>query len=81
MKLGVPVITSNTSCMPEIAKDCAMIIDPHNTNQIKNTMTKISTNQLLRKKLIQKGEARAKDFNWSKSAEKIWKIIRKCKNQ
>ena len=81
MKLRVPVITSNTSCMPEIAQDCAIIVDPYNTNEIKNAMSQISTDTLLRKKLIQKGEARAKDFNWSKSADKIWKIIRKCKNQ
>jgi len=81
MKLGVPVITSNTSCMPEIAKDCAMIVDPHNTNQIKNAMHQISTNQLLRKALIQKGEARAKDFNWSTSADIIWKVIQNVNNQ
>ena len=81
MKLGVPVITSNTSCMPEIAKDCAIIVDPHNTNQIKNAMYEISTNQLIRKELIQKGEARAKDFNWSTSADIIWKVIQNVNNQ
>tara|TARA_B100000902_G_scaffold398515_1_gene465555 strand:- start:910 stop:2028 length:1119 start_codon:yes stop_codon:yes gene_type:complete len=76
MKCSVPVITSKTSCMPEIAHDSAIIIDPHNIEEIKNSMIEIEKNAPLRMELIQKGHNRIKKFNWSTSANKVWKIIK-----
>tara|TARA_B100001250_G_C19740050_1_gene762617 strand:- start:253 stop:1371 length:1119 start_codon:yes stop_codon:yes gene_type:complete len=78
MQCGVPIITSNTSCMPEIAQDCAIIIDPYNISDITNAMLEISRNELKREELIQKADVRVKDFNWSSSAHKIWEIIKTC---
>ena len=77
MKCSVPVITSNTSCMPEIAQDAAIIIDPNNINEITNAMSQIETDDLTRTELIKKGNIRVKDFDWEVSGNKIWEIIRK----
>ena len=41
MKCNVPVITSNTSCMPEIAQNAALIVDPYDISSIKNAMLNI----------------------------------------
>jgi glycosyltransferase involved in cell wall biosynthesis len=76
MKCNVPVITSNTSCMPEIADNAAIIINPHSTEEISNAMMQIEKNPMTRKSLIKNGENRIKDFDWSKSANLIWKIIK-----
>ena len=78
MKCSVPVITSNTSCMPEIAQDSAIIIDPNNIDEIKNAMSQIDTDKLTRKELIKKGNLRVKNFDWEVSGNKIWEIIKKA---
>jgi glycosyltransferase involved in cell wall biosynthesis len=78
MKCSVPVITSNTSCMPEIAQDSAIIIDPNNIDEIKNAMSQIETDKLTRTELIKKGNLRVKNFDWEVSGNKIWEIIKKA---
>jgi len=75
MALGVPVITSNVSSMPEVAKDAALIVDPNNINEIAESMFEIIQNHNLRDSLIQKGKLRANDFNWDNSAEIIYKKL------
>ena len=81
MKCSVPVITSNTSCMPEIAQDAAWILDPNNIGEITKAMSTIETDGLKRKELIEKGNRRVKDFDWEISGNKIWEIIKKAHNK
>ena len=81
MKCSVPVITSNTSCMPEIAQDAAWILDPNNIDEITKAMSTIETDKLKRKELIEKGNRRVKDFDWEISGKKIWEIIKKVHNK
>lgn len=71
------VITSNTSSMPEIAGDAALLVDPFSIDDIAEAMEKVAVNQELRKSLIEKGRVRRKMFNWDKSADEFWKIIEK----
>ncbi|MEI8084868.1 MAG: glycosyltransferase family 1 protein [Paludibacter sp.] len=70
MACGVPVITSNTSSMPEIAGDAAAIVDPLKPEQIVEAIQKILSNQAYCNELCEKGMARAKDFSWKRMAEK-----------
>ena len=55
MRCGVPVITSNTSSMPEISGDAAYIIDPYKPAQITQAMIELIDNMDLRNNLIIKG--------------------------
>lgn len=71
-----PVITSNVTSMPEVAKDAALIVDPNNVNQISEAMYSLYTDKKLREGLINKGVERNKDFSWDKSSDKLWKIIK-----
>lgn len=69
-KAEIPVITSNVSSMPEVAKDAAVLVNPKDTDAIADAMQKIQEDNL-RTKLIEKGITRAKDFNWDRTAEKV----------
>ena len=77
MKCGIPVITSNTTSMPEIAGDAALIVDPFSTDSICEAMLKISKEESLRNMLIQKGVERSVDFSWQITSEKLWDCIEK----
>jgi len=71
LSCGVPVITSNCSCMPEIASDAALLVDPFYPHSIAKGLELMETNHSLRELLIQKGLTRSKDFKWSTSTKKM----------
>ena len=76
MKCGVPVITSNTESMPEIAGDAACLINPFKSEEIMEAMIKLVTNQQLRTELISKGFVRASQFSWELTAQRVLDIYR-----
>lgn len=77
MNCGVPVITSNTSSMPEVAGDAALLVNPHNTSEITTAMHKLATQKELRDLLIEKGNQRKNFFLWDDSAKKISDVLNK----
>lgn len=68
MSSGVPVITSNTSSLPEIVGDAAVMIDPMCPQDFMTSIAIALTNVEFRKELIKKGLARAKKFSWEQAA-------------
>lgn len=78
MATGVPVITSDISCMPEIAGNAALLVDPLDIGHISDAMNKIILDSELRAKLIEAGLVRAKDFSWDQSSDRFWNIIREA---
>ena len=75
MKCGVPIITSNTSSMPEVCGEAGIQIDPNNINEIANAIKKIENNKTLREKLIKLGLERSKKFNWEIAGKKLSEIL------
>ncbi|MBC3380904.1 glycosyltransferase family 4 protein [Serratia fonticola] len=71
MACGVPVITSNTTALPEIAGDAALLVDPEDVSQLRLAIEKITTDDFLREQLIKKGLSRSKEFTWDATARKI----------
>jgi alpha-1,3-rhamnosyl/mannosyltransferase len=69
-----PVITSNTSSLPEVAGDAAWTLDPTNVHAIAEAMQALATNQALARHFVQKGLARANMFTWDTCAEKTLKV-------
>jgi alpha-1,3-rhamnosyl/mannosyltransferase len=65
----VPVITSTTTSLPEVAGDAALLIDPIDTGSITKAMTQILDDVALRAQLIQSGLSRANTFTWQRCAE------------
>lgn len=75
MACGVPVITSNTSSMPEVAgEDAAFIIDPFKPKEIANAMQTLVEDELLTNVLIERGIARAKHFSWETMAKNVLEL-------
>ena len=74
MSCGTPIITSNTSSMPEVCGDAALFFDPENTEEITAAMRKI-VNPNIRAGLKEKMSAQIKKFNWNKCAEETLELI------
>jgi glycosyltransferase involved in cell wall biosynthesis len=65
MAAGVPVITSNTSCLPEVAGGAALLVDPRSAQEIRAAMEKLLTSQTLQQELRTAGMARAhREYRW-----------------
>jgi glycosyltransferase involved in cell wall biosynthesis len=77
----VPVITSNTSSMPEVANGAALLANPYDINSIATEMENLVLNESIRVSLIEKGKIRARDFSSKKTAELLWNSIIKTVNQ
>ncbi len=73
MTLGSPVITSNTSSLPEVAGDAALLINPNDTLELAEAILKVISDSQLREKLIKKGQERSKLFSWKKTAKETFK--------
>lgn len=72
MACGVPVITSNTSSMPEVAGNAGLLIDPLNIDSIYLSLIKLYNNPAFRAEMILKGNDQKDKFDWQKSAEDLW---------
>lgn len=74
MASGTPVITSNTSAMPEIAGNAAIFVDPYNVKEISERMAEILMNENLRDMLTERGFAQAQKYSWHKTAQKTLEV-------
>lgn len=74
--LGVPVLTSNTSSLPEVAGDAVVYVNPYDVEDIANGMKKIAFDENLREELIRKGFENIKRFSWEKAARQLLEIFR-----
>lgn len=71
MACGTPVITSNTSSMPEVGGDAALYVDPRDTESIAAAMLAIAGNPALSSSLSAKGRQQAQSFTWDKTADLV----------
>jgi glycosyltransferase involved in cell wall biosynthesis len=74
MSCNVPVITSNTSSMPEIAEDAAHIVNPLQPEEITDGLITILNNEAYRQSLCEKGLERSKQFSWKNMAKEYLKL-------
>ncbi len=80
MSCGVPVITSNTTSMPEVVEDAGLLVNPNSVTDITEAMTKITSNENLYKELSKKSISQAQKFTWDKTADLLWDSIQKTIN-
>ena len=71
MACGTPVITSNTSSMPEIAGHEAILINPESSDEIAGMMLQLEKDNVFYQKQKEIGIERAKLFSWRKTAEQL----------
>lgn len=74
MACGCPVITSDSSSLPEIVGEAAIKVSPHDVGGLAVALEKVLTDQELRKSLVTKGVKHAANFSWEKAAEKTLEV-------
>ena len=77
MACGVPVLTSNTTSLPEVAGDAALLVNPESLEQIRIGIERLVMDQSLRQSLIERGLERAKLFSWDAVADKVKEVLDK----
>jgi glycosyltransferase involved in cell wall biosynthesis len=76
MACGTPVVTSNTSSLPEVVGDAALLIDPYDERDLANALLKIVYDEKLRAVLRERGLVQSKKFTWRNAAEKTLQLYR-----
>lgn len=80
MACGAPVITSNTSSLPEVVGEAALTVDPHKIDELARAITRLIGDEKLREELRQKGYERARLYTWPKAAQKMLTVYQKLYN-
>lgn len=80
MACGAPVITSNTSSLPEVVGDAALQVDPHDIDALADSILRLLHDESLREELRQKGYEQVKHYTWDASARKMLTIYQKLYN-
>ena len=69
MQCGIPVITSNTSSLPEVVGEAGIMVDPQDTDELCQAMLKIYNSADVRQKMSLDSLAQAQKFSWKRCAE------------
>jgi glycosyltransferase involved in cell wall biosynthesis len=77
MAAGAPVVTSNTSCLPEITGDAAALIDPRSPGEIAAALTRLLESPTLRTELSERGKHRAQSYRWETCATQSLEFFRR----
>lgn len=75
MACNVPVISSNTSSMPEVVGQAGILIDPNRPEEIADAMEKLEKDQEYRANLIDLGAQQKALFSWDKTAALLWNSL------
>jgi glycosyltransferase involved in cell wall biosynthesis len=75
MACGTPVVCANTTSLPEVAGNAALLVDPYDIDDIAQGMGRLLGDRELRDRLRAEGLARARQFNWDVTAERTWDIL------
>lgn len=68
MACGTPVVASNTTSVPEVVGDAALLVDPYQPEDIAEKILKYLTDDLLCDKMVTKGFSRIQEFTWQRTA-------------
>lgn len=80
MSCGTPVITSNSTSIPEVVQDAGILINPHSEQEITKAIITLLNTKELRDELISRGLKRSKEFSWKVTAEKTYEAYEKISN-
>lgn len=74
MACGAPVVASNTSSLPEILGEAALLVNPRDAAAIADAVERVITDGMLRDELRAKGIAQAKKYSWERAADETLKV-------
>lgn len=76
MACGAPVITSNTTALPEVAGEAAVLVNPEDAEELADAIVRVVEDLTLRDALRAKGFERAKQFTWERAAQRTLAVYR-----
>ncbi len=75
MAFEVPIITSDTSSMPEVVDDAAILVDPQSTDEIAKAMAMFISTTIAGDEVVKRERERIKLFSWEKTATETLKVL------
>ena len=76
MHCDTPVLAANASCLPEIAGDAALLVNPLSTSAIAEGLERLWLDQDFAQQLVAKGRIRREQFSWDKAAEEVYGVLK-----
>lgn len=77
MACGAPVITSNTSSLPEVVGDAGITVDPYDVKELSSSIIRVLSDSDLRNSMREKGLKQAARFNWENTAKQTLEVYQK----
>jgi len=78
MSCGCPIVCSNTTSLPELVGDAAVLVNPYDVEGLANAIWRVLNDRDLRADLVAKELARARHFSWEKAARQTLQVYRQA---
>jgi len=78
MAVGVPVITSNVSSLPEVGGDAVLYVDPRDPDDLAAAILRLAGDRQLRERLVAAARSRAAQFRWEEAARATAAVFRRA---
>jgi glycosyltransferase involved in cell wall biosynthesis len=78
MRCGVPIVASNTSCIPEVLGDSGLLVDPLDVEEMAGAILRVRGDEGLRTDMIARGLERAESFSWENGARNTLAVIERA---
>lgn len=75
MRCGIPIISGNLTCLPEVAGDAAIYVNPFDTDEVSKAMIYLASDEQKQAELASKSLERSTLFSWNYTAEATWNVI------
>jgi len=76
MSASCPVLSSNTSSLPEVMGDAGLLFDPKDIEALRDALLRVAESSAVREDLVRRGHARRALFSWQRCAEQTLAIYR-----
>jgi len=81
MACGTPVITSDTSSLPEVVGEAGIMVEPQDHEGLAVAIERVLSDAELRHEMIDKGLKRARQFTWEKTARETLAVYRSVREE
>lgn len=75
MACGTPVVAADASSLPEVVGDAGLLVDPYSAADLCAALERVLADSDLRAELRRRGQARAREFTWRRTAQQVWQVL------
>lgn len=76
MQAGIPIIASDSSSIPEVVDEAAILVNPESADELAKAMYTLATSDLSCQQIAERGKERVKDFSWQKTALATLQVLK-----